>query len=596
MIRKKSVQAILITLILFSILSLNLIISEEETQTEIDKAYACFETELGDNCGNTRSTKQAAFNLLAGSYSSSFQSDCKSALNKIKKSNCWGETDTSPCNIKSTALALLALEHVQADTEDYVKWLLDNKKSQTGLTWFLEIDSNNKTTCKINNQQIIIEENKKISGIPASGLIKTYNNYWFQVNNIEKNYTISCDKDFKTALIYQKPGSNVYHISSETHSALEHDSVTERVNSYCFSTSGLCDYEGTLWATLALAKAGEDISSYIPYLTSMSDKTENKKFLPSAFLYILTMSDDYYSELMGLQKSNSYWDESRNKFYDTALALLALQNINTDEVERAKRYLTSVQKESGCWQSDTAFILHATWPKNPVISGGGSSISDCESFGHYCTSIGECDYDKTLNNFYCSSSAEVCCETKQQELTCSEKAGIICDLDQECIGDRVSAYDTSDCCIGDCQAIEIETECGKAGYYCKSQCSESQEEKSVYSDSCDFGEICCANKPDEGGGSWLLIILLIILIILVILAIIFRNQLKVWIFKRKSGYKSKKQGGPPTRPQAPGFLPIPRQLIPRYPTQRPSGRPKNQGSESDKEFDDTMKKLKDMSK
>ena len=584
---KKGVQFILIILIL---LNLTFILAQDE-QVEIDKAYSCFENELGDNCGNTRSTKQAAFNLLASAYDSNLLADCKTSLNRNKKDDCWGETDTSTCNVKSTALATLALQHIEDNVDDQIEWLLDRKKVDTGLTWFLEIDANNKTECNINGDPFTIEDNKKISGPSPAGLIKAYNNYWFQINNIQKNYTISCDRDFITTLIYQKPGSSVFHISSETNTASEFDSITERVDSFCLANSNNCDYEGTAWAAIALAKEGKDISPLIPYLTSMSDKTENKKFLPSAFLYIITNTDDYYSELVSLQKSNNYWDESRNKFYDTALSLLALQSVNSNEVDRAKKYLLNVQKPSGCWQSDTAFILHAAWPKNPTVSGGGTGISYCEDFSNFCVSIGDCDLSNKLNNFYCPSSAQVCCQIKTQESTCSEKIGAICNLDQECIGDSVTALDTNYCCIGNCIEIETENECQQSGYFCKNSCSNSQEEKAGYSNACDFGDICCGTKPAKEGGNTLIIVLLVILIILVILAIIFRKQLKSRFFKGKDGKKQV-----PGKPL--GALPMQR-IIPRPFGRRPPLRgrpiPRRVGGK-DKDFDETMKKLKDMSK
>ncbi|MEK6872470.1 MAG: hypothetical protein AABW90_00475, partial [Nanoarchaeota archaeon] len=375
---------------------------QQSGQSEIDKAYSCLGNELGDNCGGTKSTKQAAFNLLATSYDSKLQNECKASLKEKKKQDCWGETDTGTCNIKSTAFAVIALNHIGEKVDDSVKFLLNKKISETGLTWYLEIDANNKTECDINGKKITVEENRKISGNPPSGLTKSYNDYWFQITDIKKNYTISCDKDFITALIYQKLGSNVFHVSSETQSASEFDKITEKVNSYCLSTSNVCDYEGTLWAAIAFAKEGEEISGFIPFLTSMADEAENKKYLSSAFLYILTGSDDYYSELIGLQKTNYYWDESRNKLYDTALALLSLQNVNLDEVENSKKYLLSIQKENGCWQSDTSFILYAVWPKSPSIPTG-LGVSYCEEFNNFCVSIGDCDLTNTLDNYYCSS-------------------------------------------------------------------------------------------------------------------------------------------------------------------------------------------------
>jgi len=581
---------------IFLILALPFILAQDEevAANEIDKAYSCFENQVGDNCGGTRSTKQASFNLLAGAYKSSILSSCKSTLEGLKKNNCWSDTDTGNCNIKSTALATLSLQYVGEDIDEQVEYLLANKKVDTGLTWFLEIDSSNRTVCDINGKSITVEDNKKLSGSPPNGLARAYNDYWFQINNIDQNYTISCDKDFVTALLYQKPGSNVFHVSSDTKTASEFDTITEKVESFCLTTGGECDYEGSLWSALLLNKEGEDISALIPYLTSLADRVENRKLLPSAALYILTNEDEYYSELVSLQKSGNFWDESRNKFYDTALALLALQDVNSDEVDSAKKYLLDVQKKDGCWQSDTSFILHAGWPKNPnALSGGGSGgITNCQDFGHFCTPIGECTLTDTLDNFLCPSAAQKCCQIKAVEPTCSEKGGFICDLDQDCSGSKVDSLDSNFCCVGDCVALETENECQSFGFFCKDSCSDSQEEKAGYSNSCDFGDICCGTSSDEGGTSVWLIILLVILIILVILAIIFRNQLKVFFFKRKSKSKENKLGSS----SRPGIMPLPAtRIMPRPPARR--GPPKRKGAPGrDKEFDETMKKLKDMSK
>ena len=76
-----------------------------------------------------------------------------------------------------------------------------------------------------------------------------------------------------------------------------------------------------------------------------------------------------------------------------------------------------------------------------------------------------------------------------------------------------------------------------------------------------------------------------------ILAIIFRNQLKVFLFKRKSGAKTSKTGPP----SGPGMMPLPIQnILPRPARRGPPRRSRSPGK--DKEFEDTMKKLRDMSK
>ena len=94
---------------------------------------------------------------------------------------------------------------------------------------------------------------------------------------LEKEFSVSCDQDFITALVYQKNTGSTVFVSSETHSSVSLGTTTEKVDSRCFSTGNKCDYEGSLWASIALAKVGEDVSQYIPYLLAFSG--DNQKYL-----------------------------------------------------------------------------------------------------------------------------------------------------------------------------------------------------------------------------------------------------------------------------------------------------------------------------
>lgn len=592
-------KRVLGVLFVFIILIVSSIIAEESSLEE--QSYTCLEGQLGDNCGGTNNVEQNAFNLLAIAYDSGLQSDCKSSLIAKESDNCWGDSDGSVCKIKPTALSILALNHVKANVDSNVNWLLDKRIKNTGLTWFLEIDASNKTVCNINGKEFTIMENKKISGGDPSGLKKSYNNYWFEVTNINTNFTVSCDKDFITALLYQKPGSDVFYVSSETKSASGYDSVTERIEAYCFGISG-CDYEGSLWAVLALSNLDEDITPYIPYLSAMSNEAINKKYLPSAFLYILTGADDYYSELINQQKQNKYWDESRNKFYDTSVAILAMGGLSVDGADNAKKFLLDSRENSGCWNSYTSFILYSGWPKNPQVSSGGGGDVGCESSGYYCINYGDCENSNQLS-LDCSSISDTCCLYEPQEESCSDKGGVSCGGNEECSGGEVIASDINNCCVGTCEEIEEEDYCTDRGsdYSCKNSCSDNEEIISSYS--CDFGETCCVTKA-KSGRNWWLIILLIVLIILVILAIIFRNQLKIWIFRSKSKFRSgsgpQQTGGRPPRPglPPPGYRGpgSPRQMMPSRMSHLPARRIAPQRNEGDKDFEETMRKLRDISK
>jgi hypothetical protein len=600
--------------LLFSIIILSLIIilplvlaAEGD---EVDNAYDCLKTQLGSNCGNTNSVEQLSFSLLAMGYDSATQLSCKNALISKKSNDNWGDND-----IKLTAQATLALDYISEDVDVYVDWLKSKRKLTEDLNWFLQIDADNATECQIrrdngSERDFNIRGNKIVSGSsscldPAS----SEQNYYYEIDEdcLDSTFTISCDENFVSSVFYKKPGSQVYYISSESHSSTAGGETKEKVSSYCFarSSNADCDYEDSVWAALTLAELGESITSYLPYISSEADENENKKYLPSAFLYMFTGDDDYYADLIDEQKSSSYWEESNNrKFYDTALALLSLQTTNSDAKDNAINYLFEEQDASGCWGAnnllETSFLLYAIAPKSPHVGSG--PVSDCSDSGFFCISSGSCISSDTYDGYYCPRIGDSCCAQGLDLESCSEKNGIICQNNQRCSETEVIAEDTN-CCTGDCEIILEENDCEQNGYTCKSTCSDSQEERTSYSSDCDYGDKCCAQKPPKSGSGWL-IFLLILLIILVVLAIIFRNQLKIWFFKIKSKFKSgkgpKSSRRPPTPPSSgiPQFNRRPRQIIPRQPRRRMPARrvPRKPRRSEDGAFEETMKKLRDMTK
>lgn len=597
--KKRILSLVLILAILFTI---NLIFaaSNDTSTTPVDQAFSCLKSQLGDNCGNTQNTQQLAFSMLAIADDSKLQSNCKQSLKDKEQTNCWSDTSSGSCNLKSTAISTLALKTVGENVDDEIGWLLAKRKTATGLTWYLEIDSKNSTQCKINGATFTIKDDKTISGSTPSGLSMSYYNYLFQINDLTKSYEISCNSDFITTLLYQKPGSTTVYVSSETHSASASDSTTEQVNSYCFSNSNLCDYEGTLWTSIALEKAGEDVSSYIPYLIAMSDDSSNKAYLPSAFLYMLNHADDsYLTDLTSRQQQGKYWQESSDKLYDTSVALLALRGSSSDVVSNTKDYLLSIREPSGCWSSNTAFILYAGWMKIPAV-GGETGTSNCEDFGYSCTSASECDLSNKLSNFFCPGT-NICCKSAPQKSTCSQKQGLICTGTQECTENTVPASDTTGCCLGSCKDISATNDCTDLGYTCKSSCSSTDDEKTNYNSACSPQKCCSPKTSSSGFSGWTYIIILVILIIILGLAIYFRDKLKIWFFKMKSGFKSKPGPAPSSRPPMPppGYRPLPpprgRQIIPRQQVPQRT-QPRTSSTQRNSEFDETMKKLRDMSK
>ncbi len=641
--KKKIIFKIFIIFFILILLSFINILSAEN-QTEIEKAYSCLEINLNDNCGGeTSTTEQISFSLLAMAYDSSIKTDCKNLLMDKKQENCWGTTGSANCDLKSTAQAILALEHINSNNEDYINWILSNKKLAKNLEWFLEIDTNNNSECKIkvnggDERIFYINENKKISGT-SSCLIPAEEDYYLKIKPscFENNFTISCDQDFVTSLIYKKPGEEIYHVSSDSNSAPALSTTEEKIKVYCFSMSNTCDYEGSLWSVLALSKKAKEISGFLPYLDAMSDESINKKYFPEAFLYLLTEEDNYFTEIIDKQKQGKYWKEGENKYYDSSLAFLALGGSSSNpELSDSKNYFLQIQETSGCWNSDnlrdTAFLLYSGWPKTPSSGGGTSEVETCESFNYFCVPASLCPSEDSLENsaYFCQSLTDICCKTQPSEQTCYEKGGIICATDQICTESEVSASNTDYCCLSSCRLTSIEAnECENMEYNCRINCFDNEEEKTAYDSYCDYGKICCGQEPKKES-NLLLIILLGILILLVILAIIFRNQLKVWLFKKKSKFRFGNSPSQIKRPPMPpaGMVPRmgPRKMLLRppfrnnYPQKRQPplrkqlfarrpltnekaniqrnnslSKPINSKDKKDKEFEETMKRLRDMS-
>jgi len=580
--------AIVLCLILLSSFALS-----AEDDDAVDKAYGCLE-EKTEEC-DSLSLREQAFTALA-------TGDCLSEYreNSRNEEECWPD---SGCRIKDTALAIFVLDRNNKDTDDAEEWLLEQTTSPKDLIWYLEIviPSEEEADCELEygnvKKTVTVQENHKISGSAGRCLSAAQDDYWLEIDEdcYETNFTISCDKNFKTTLLYQKKGSSTVYVSSRTNTASADGSTKETVNSLCFSTGSTCDYEGSLWATLALARTDNDVSKFLPYLIAMAE--DNEKYFPYAFLYMIADYDEYFTEIINLHR-NRYWkitSSPYSEFYDTALALMALYTDNAEQVDDTKDYLLEIQEDDGCWGSieDTAFILYAAWPRGISLDGGGE-LDYCEDYGYYCVSPLDCESVDVLDNFECFGG-KVCCRTADDEGTCFDKGGEICADDEDCDGSWVPASDTSNCCVGVCQIIEpTENECEEENpnYICRASCYDDEDEKIF---DCPGGQKCCAPKPAPKRSYWW-IWLLVILIILLILGIIFRSRLKIWLSKMKGKFGKGKK--PPRRPG--GFPPSqrmmrsrPRMIFPRQPRRPVRRRPP---SKTDKELEDTLKKLKEMSK
>ena len=357
-------------LILFLILSFYFIIAEDTATTDtsnsnteaskVDKAYSCLGEKVKDKCSS--SLDENIFVLMA-------TGKCNSEV--VKEANndeCWPKSD---CDIKTTSQAVLALDKTSFNAKNAEEWLLSQNTTPTEVVWYLQIESNEATSCDITYSDSIyninIGDDKKISSSAGSCLSLAEGNYWLRGSPdcYDSEFQVSCDNGFLTNLLYKKQGSSTIYVSETTNSASAEGTTTEKINSFCFSTSDVCDYEGSLWAAMVLDFQGYNVDAYLPYLVTMAE--DNEEILPESFLYLLGTGNDFRTAILGKQINNKYWDASGDKFYDTAFALLPFSKETIQQKKNAINWLLEIQDSSGsndgCWDNgnlkNTAFILYS---------------------------------------------------------------------------------------------------------------------------------------------------------------------------------------------------------------------------------------------
>ncbi|MBI2448759.1 hypothetical protein HYV49_00505 [Candidatus Pacearchaeota archaeon] len=602
-------------IVVFAVILLSFIVLAQNLTDPVEKGYACLYDKVKNNC-DSLTVEQQSFSLLALAHTD-VVNECKDALlakSRRNEGECWPKEG---CKLRETSLAALALGVTNQDVQKPLNWLLSMNSTPRDLTWYLEIDAQEATACTVSYSgkdfKISMSSEKQFNADAEPCLRRAVNNYFLEVDQscLTRTFTVSCDKEFISTFLYKKKNSDVFHVSSKTESASAGGKTQNTIRAICFKEGAECDYEGSSWTTLALIRSGKETALFIPYLTAFA--ADNSKFFPEAFLFILTDRDEFFSEVNSLRDIDGFWDlnSKYGRFYDTSLATLSLK---ADGLDETQEWLLSNQDSSGCWNNgnirDTAFILYSMWPQyfdpsSGKISGGATigNIPYCESSGFYCITAGECDAasGKNLENYFCPGFNTLCCDRPaQREESCFDKGGIICRPDEKCTPREsvVQSADSGVCCRGNCIKDVItpqtETECEKEGYECLSNCPSFEEEKDF---ACSSGKICCGSKdalPEEEPPSRLWIVFLLgSLIVLAIIAILFRNRIRLFFFRRKKGqerqpFRFGPPSFPPRSPMPPTFRGPSRPMPPRP-------IPKKESS-SDKEFDETLKKLKEVGK
>ena len=367
---KKKGILLAFTLLVLILVSVNLVLAEDFT-----KSYNCLREKITERGGYSSLTnEEKAFSLLALSSNESEQLLIKGSIDSsLEEDNCLsGNIATSgSCSLKEIGMVILAKSLTGEDTSEIDSWLLSKANIDSNTEWYLEIDSG-VATCDLysgNNQKgtITLDSNKKISGSLSGCFTPAFGNYWLKIDSscYSENITVWCNNTFVTSLIYKKSDSSTYYIPNTAHSASAGGKTYEKVNAFCFGTCN--DYEGSLWAAMALKQDNQNIEKFKPYLYTTSPNYP--ALLPSAFLFKISDSGTqtyYKNELLNKRASiGTYWQPSDelSKNYYTSLAVWVLGKDTTD-ASGARDYLTEqlTTSTSGCIGEsirDTAIALFA---------------------------------------------------------------------------------------------------------------------------------------------------------------------------------------------------------------------------------------------
>lgn len=422
-----------------------------EYSDKINSAFNCLDSRVSSA---SLSLEDAVFAALAKTPNSKINS----TINQQKSASefCW---PNSGCTVKQTAQVALAKMKMGENVGNITKWLKSKAGVTKQLSWYLQIsiDNNGPATCKVNydgaDHPVTIDDEMKLSGNAGSCLSVANSNYWLKISSacLDKTFNIDCDSSFKTNLLYEKEKGGTIFVSSQTHGASAGSWTVEEISAKCFMSGDTCDYEGSLWAATALYANNENIDEFAPYLRALA--SENEKYFPSAFLVaIFEGGDEHYSNIIESQKirpEGAYWEmplTPYNKYYDTALAMLAFGGADSAEIENSKTkdYLFLHQDETGCWNGgnirDTAFIIYAAhWGRSSFSKCGDGIISGSEA----------CD-GTNLGGATCVSqqyeSGNLSCIPAGQPNECTFEVGeCVGDLQSECGDNQITGNEVCDC-------------------------------------------------------------------------------------------------------------------------------------------------------
>lgn len=471
------ISAIIFSIFILSIYSTVTIVHAEMSEEEkITEVYGWLVNKTKGKW-SMFNIKEQAFSLLALSCNETFVDQGNASLynqsfyDASKGIRCWKDNgkpaSENECKITETALAKLALDEVDQNTEDVTKWLVSrNMTLIDSIYWFLQIDVERGkiARCEImyqnQRQDVTINPDKTVAmNSTAGGCIEgVFRNYWFKIKQSSEcysnEYLIKCFGNESSAapvistLLYRNNLNDprtVFFVSSEisqgslgfVNQVGEEEQTPGimqlKIPTYCLANPGagsVCDYEGTAWASYVWKRQGDTdrANLFIPYLVVYSSLEANQKYFPDSFLAPL-VGGDYGQEIVKKQQLQGFWliqPLLYGQFYDTPKAVLGLGDTTGVNISKTKKYLLDHLSAEFSWANtfdaapakdtirDTAFILWVFWPNYCPGGGGGGGggADDCLLQGPNFECKDSCSFDQQYWSIFTCPSGQVCCSNE----------------------------------------------------------------------------------------------------------------------------------------------------------------------------------------
>jgi hypothetical protein len=469
-------------------------------------------------------------------------------LEDLESGDNWGD-------IKSSALATLALHEYGEDVEDEINWLIFQQElaREEGL-WYIQLETSYEGTCRLNynGEDHIFQVNGS-----SSEIVSDYcgTSSWIDFEDCIKGGNAELNETIDVNCVIGVNPSIIYNLDNNYYIVDSGDPLN--IENGCFKSSGSCNCMVSGYAGWVLEEVGSD-SLIRPFMKSGCSEDP----IGNSFLYILTGEDIYKNWLSENQLTDGSWDGKLISTYTSLLALKKHARLANDVTNDAENWVKFSQNDDGSWNNNveyTAFILYILYGRD-YIPGTGTGGGDVCGDG-LVEGLEDCEYS----------------------YQCNITEGYTC-LNCECVLANATLPDGY---CGDNICDPLTETCTN----CELDCGSCQEpEPVVCADGEEFDPVTGECKKKSSWLKWLFIVLAI----LVGVAIFYFVYIK--FIKKKGSGKGKPSlfGGPSQKPP----FRMTKQKIPsgNKPPQQRGQYAGRRDSKMEKELDDSLKKARELLK